>query len=283
MQKERWLVLFLAALVAAGSLGCTKGEKYAVRGAGRVTTETWDVDEFTGVALSTFANLHIERGDREELRIEVEENLLRYFEVEVKDETLRIRTRHRVSLRPTKPVNIYLTVRELDRIYASGSGDVEAEDLESEEMTIRVSGSGDVVIGDLDADELDIQVSGSGNVDISRCEAGEQRIFVSGSGDVSIDEMDARVGKVRITGSGNVSVHGGSVDGQRVTVSGSGDYKAGGLESSEAEVVVSGCGSVTIHVGDLLEATLTGSGDLRYVGRPRVIRTVSGSGDLVGI
>ncbi len=278
MRKRNMLVLGLLIFCIACSLGCTVCGEEKVRGRGAVISETYDVEDFTGVKLATFGDLHIEIGDRESLRIVAQENLQRYFEVDVSGKMLKIDIRRRVSLRPSKPVNFYLTVKSLDTIHVSGSGDVFAPNLEADEFSVKVSGSGDVEIGTVEADEIVAKVSGSGNVELAGAEAETQRVSVSGSGEVRIRDLDARSLDVRITGSGDVAVSDGRVERQRVVVSGSGDYGARRMECSEAEVEVSGCGSVTVHVEDRLEAQVSGSGDVRFAGRPRVSQRVTGSG-----
>ena len=272
------VILGLAALCVACNLSCTVCGEEKVPGRGRVVSEIYKVKDFTGVNLATFGNLHIETGDRESLRIVAQENLQRYFEVDVSGKMLKINTRRRVSLRPSKPVDFYLTVKNLDTIHVSGSGDVFAPNLEADEFSVKVSGSGDVEIGTVEADEIVVKVSGSGNVDLAGAEAEKQRVFVSGSGEVQIRDLDGRSLDVRITGSGNVAVSDGHVERQSVVVSGSGDYGARRMECSEAEVQISGCGSATVHVEDHLEAQVSGSGDVRFAGRPRVSRRVTGSG-----
>jgi len=47
-----------------------------------------------------------------------------------------------VSLRPTEPANFYLTVKELNDIVLSGSGDIELESLTAGEVELQISGSG---------------------------------------------------------------------------------------------------------------------------------------------
>jgi hypothetical protein len=211
---------------------------HMVRGSGRVVEEKRQVSGFTGVNLAGIGTLYIELGAGEELRIEAEDNLMRYFETEVRNGMLRIKHQDRVNLRPQKPVSFYLTVKELDTIGVSGSGEIEAPGLSAKRLSVSVSGSGDVEMGDLAADALEAKISGSGSVDIA----------------------------------------GGNVEKQDVTISGSGKYEARDMESARARVRVTGSGEVTIRVRDHLQANIIGSGDVRYVGSPTVDKTVIGSG-----
>jgi hypothetical protein len=61
--------------------------------------------------------------------------------------------------------------------------------------------------------------------------------------------------------------------------SGSGNIDAGNLKGASLSVVNSGSGDVIIGTGEMLEAQLTGSGDIRYHTMPMNIRKdVRGSG-----
>lgn len=283
MKTQGIIVLLTVATLACGCLACPVLGLTGVRGSGHVVEEEREVSGFSGVELATPGNLHIEIGGEEELRIEAEDNLMQYFEVEGNGRMLKIKSRPGVSLRPTKPVHFYLTATELDTIVLSGSGDVTAPDLEGERISVTISGSGDVRTGDLDADKVEVRISGSGDMDISGSESREQEVTISGSGDAEIGDLNADRLKVRISGSGTLDIQGGEVEGQNVTLNGSGDYEARHLESDEADVRINGSGSMTIQVDERLEARIIGSGDVRYAGSPTVELSVTGSGDVVRI
>jgi hypothetical protein len=283
MEKQKTIGLLILMLFVSGSLACVTVGWPGVTGSGRVTEKVVEVGDFTGVELATFGNLTIETGDEEELRIEAEDNLIEYFEVAVYGDTLEIRTRPGVLLRPTRPVYFYLTVKELDTILLSGSGNVEAPDLEAERLSVKISGSGDIETGDLAAEGIDLRISGSGDLDIAGCEAEAQEVAISGSGDARVRNLDAGELEVRISGSGNLDVSEGEVKEQRVTISGSGDYDARHVASDITSVRINGSGSTVVQVRDHLEVRISGSGDVHYVGQPTVESSVSGSGDVTCI
>lgn len=283
MRNQALITLFVATLVAVGSTACVTIEWQGVVGSGELIVEEIDLDAFTGVELATRGDLHIVMGEEEQLRIEAEDNLLQYFQVEVRGDRLWIGNRVGALLHPTRPVNFYLTAKELDEIVVSGSGDVRAPDLEGERISVVITGSGDVETGQLFAEAVKLRIRGSGDLEIAGSEAAGHQITISGSGDVSIGDLGGDTVRVRISGSGNVEVLGGEVGEQDVTTGGSGDYEAGQLRSAEARVRISGSGSVTVQVDERLQADLSGSGDLCYVGSPDVKRSVRGSGEVARI
>jgi hypothetical protein len=280
IMKRKLMVPIVCALCAVLVLSCTVQAGRSIRGSGHVTEETHKLRGITGVELASFGNLYIKKGSREQLRVEAEENLHEYFEIEVEGKRLVIDTRRLANLRPKKPVNFYLTVKRLDTIKLSGCGDIEAPDMEGRRITLTISGAGDIETGDLEADEIMLKVSGAGDLIVDGAEAEELRVTISGAGDVEIGDVDVEMAELEITGAGNASISHGRIDRQDIVISGTGDYCAKRVESRDADVVVSGCGSATIQVHDNLEAMVSGTGDVRYVGRPRVRASVSGAGDL---
>ena len=222
------------------SLLFSASEREAIRGSGNVIEEDREVSGFTGLVLSGFGSLTIEVGEEESLRIEAEDNLMPYLEAKVRNGILKIGFQDGVNLNPTRPVRFYLTVKELDTIVLSGSGDIEAPDLEAERFSVTISGSGDVEMGDLSADILNVTISGSGNLDIAS----------------------------------------GQIEKQDITISGSGEYQAGGLNSGSVEITISGSGNATVWATDSLDVRISGSGSVNYYGNPRTTFSASGSGKL---
>ncbi len=129
-----------------------------------------------------------------------------------------------------------------------------------------------------------IGVSGSGNVrgDSKFKGLDDLQINVSGSGNISFD-FEAKAVATRISGSGNVTLN-GSGSSISSTISGSGNMNAGGLKVQEANVRVSGSGNITVYATESLEASVSGSGDVRYKGSPERLRSKSsGSGSIRSI
>jgi hypothetical protein len=283
MRRTGLIVGSVIALVILGSVACCGVGASVVRGSGRVVEKTFEVNDFKAVELATFGDLVIEMGEEGRVRVEAEDNLIAYFEVTVEDGTLKIDSQDAVVFRTTRPVKFYLTAKELDTIILSGSGNIDAPDLEGERISIAISGSGDLRADDLSADEIALEADGSGNLNVEGCQAGWQEIDVSGSGDVRIDDLEADELQVRVDGSGSVRISSGAVDEQWVSVHGSGDYRARDLSSAISGVTVTGSGSAGVRVSERLEVRITGSGDVRYVGSPDVSQTVTGSGDLVSV
>ena len=237
---KKIIVILTVLIFVVSCLGCVGATWLVVRGGGPVVTEERAVSDFTGVNLMTSGNLYIEQGEQESLRIEAEQNVLPYLAAEVSGHTLEIKNRPNVLTFHTQPVNFYLTVKKLDTIILSGSGDIKAPLLLGEQTTIKVSGSGDVDLGKLEANRVEVVISGSGKV----------------------------------------AIGGGQVEQQQVVISGSGNYQAPTLTSATADVHVSGSGSAALRAREQLAVNVSGSGDVRYAGRPTIKQHITGSGSI---
>lgn len=190
-----------------------------VVGSGQVTSEVRQVPVFYGVDLRCSANVFITQGDVQEIKVEAEDNILSHITTEVKNNELIIDCKEYVRTR--RPVNVYVTVKDLCLVELSGSGTlVTRSSFSCDHMNIRLAGSGDIKAmlsaksvkatlsgsGNLElsgsASESDIRISGSGNVNAESMKCFESAISISGSGVGRVDVDNDLV--VNITGSGNV-------------------------------------------------------------------------------
>jgi len=276
--KQQGIIVLVVLALALSSLACSFSGFAMVRGSGHVVAENRAVSGFTGVNLATLGNLQIQLGDPEGLRIEAEDNLIPYLETIVSGGQLEIRSQDGVGLRPTRPVNFYLTVKSLDSVALTGSGNIVAPDLKADQFHVRLSGSGNMTLGNLYATDIEMRLTGSGKLRVAGATAKDQQITLSGSGDVELGNWNAATVEVRITGSGGLAASSGVVKEQHVTLSGSGEYRAEEVESATTEARITGSGSMTVRVRDRLSAHISGSGSVRYAGNPQVETTVTGSG-----
>jgi hypothetical protein len=126
--------------------------------------------------------------------------------------------------------------------------------------SLQIRGSGDVTVDDLTAPRFDASVSGSGDLRIERATIGTLVTEIAGSGDMSFT---------------------GRADEARYAIAGSGDVRAGSLVAKKVVVSISGSGDAEVNATESLDASVSGSGDIRYAGHPSFVgRHVHGSGDI---
>lgn len=214
-----------------------------VRGSGNVAREERQVHSVRAVTLATLGDLTIELGEAEALTIEAEDNLLPYLETEMPNGMLIIRNRPGANLQPTEPIHYYLTVKNLEKLSITSSGNITAPALQANTFTASVSSSGNLHLAGLDANQI----------------------------------------RVRISSSGNVVIDGGQIGAQEITLNSSGQYEAGDVRSETAVADLTSNGDATIWVTDTLDASLSSSGNVNYYGSPAVTQSVSSSGKVVSL
>ena len=229
--RKRGLIIVLALALMVSALACSIAGGPS-KGSGKIIKGEIDVSGFSGITLAAAGNLYIEVGAEESLRIEVDDNLLPQYEVEVDSKMLVIKLKDGAKVEPSEEVNFYLTVEELDTIVVSGAGMVEVEStgLQAEQFSLNLSGAGDVMMGGLSADSLDVKISGAGNLEIAS----------------------------------------GYVEDQTVVISGAGDYNAVEMQSATASVEISGAGSAAVWVTSELAVSGSGAGEVEYDGTPQL-------------
>lgn len=105
-------------------------------------------------------------------------------------------------------------------------------------------------------------------------------VKLSGSGSIRAAELNAESLTTTLTGTGSVTLA-GSIHAQHVKVAGAGSYDASHVDCHEAWVDISGVGGVLVHVSELLDATISGAGNVIYDGRPEVKEHITGFGAVI--
>ncbi|WP_232666467.1 head GIN domain-containing protein [Pseudonocardia sp. TRM90224] len=104
-------------------------------------------------------------------------------------------------------------------------------------------------------------------------------LAVAGSGKAIDTQITGDRFELDLDGSGDITA-GGTVRELIAKVTGSGDLKADALVANVGSVVLDGSGDATVKVSDKLDAKVSGSGSLTYLGNPALTKDVRGSGDI---
>ena len=208
-------------------------------------TVKYDLPAFTEISLKNNARLFLKQDSIQSVTVTAKDETINKLIVEVDDRKLVIRY-------PTNTwfdkkwapgdVSIYVSVPQIDVLSQSGSGSVTAEEsISSRILDLYVGGSGSIKLNNLKAEKISATLSGSGHLQLS------------GTGVVSEFKM---------------------------TVSGSGGVKASGLKTRNINVLISGSGSCSVHALDNLTCKIAGSGNVTYLGNPKIESTIVGSGSV---
>lgn len=231
---KQLLVAFMALLFLSSCSWRT------IKGNGNVVTQTRSESDFLKVKSAGSFDLYVSQGNDFSVRIAAEKNLQKYIVTERRGNTLVIKVRRGVSLRPRHAIKVYVTAPVFKAVSIAGSGDITAHDLlrSSEKMVFEIAGSGNIRVADVDAPAIQVKIAGSGNVDLSG---------------------QTRHAAYRIAGGGNI--------------------RAGRLLAENATVHIAGSGNVWVYASTLLDVHIAGGGDVFYYGAPETInQKIAGSG-----
>jgi hypothetical protein len=191
-----------------------------VQGSGNVVSETRTVSNFHAIDLSGTGELQIQQGDTETLTIKAEDNILPYLKSEVVGGTLQLGAKSpTTAIHPTQTIIYVLTVKNLDAVNISGSGNLTMPALKTNRLDVSVSGMGNINIDELTTDNLSLSVSGSGKAKLAGA-ATNQTIHISGSGDYNAGDLKSDTTSISVSGSGNLTVW--AIKSMNVSISGSG-------------------------------------------------------------
>jgi len=210
-----------------------------VRGSGKLVTESREVRGVDRISLTSSGEVILTQGDRESLTVETDDNVMQYVKTEVEGGTLTLGTRTGVVVSPTK-LTFTLTVKDLDGITATGSGDIGVERFDTDRLEIETTGSGGIRIDALAADEIAVRITGSGDVDLAG-QVTEQEATLTGSGKYGAGDLRSETATVKTTGSGGATVWVTESLNARTTGSGSIEYYG----TPTVDVSSTGSGAVT--------------------------------------
>jgi hypothetical protein len=238
------LLVCIALLTASCSFTGGGGLGGGIPGSGNVQNETREPGAFEAIAIEyPGAEIIIQQGDKENVVLEADDNLLPQLSTEVVSGTLTIKsleTDWNAMVNPSEPVKIDITVKDLTAIVLSAPvGDLEVDDLHTGTLNLVVSGGAQVKLNGLQTDLLDTVLSGAGDIQVS-----------------------------------------GTAEEVKLVLSGLGDFNAADLQSNRADIELSGMGGATVRVEEELAATITGAGSIQYFGNPHVDQSVDGAGSV---
>lgn len=213
-----------------------------VAGSGQVVKKVREVKPFSAISISYSAEVVIQQGKGELVEIEADDNLIPQLDTEIKDGRLVISNKvsdWQERVRPTKPVRITITVKDLHDLDFSGAGTVRILKLETDALKAHLTGAGELKIEQLTAKTLDCSLGGAGNFAASGT-IDTLTLNVSGVGSFSGADLVAGKADVHLSGVGSATVH--VKDDLQAYVSGLGSVLY--LGSPQVHWEVSGLGSV---------------------------------------
>lgn len=178
--------------------------KKGTPGTGMVKEEIYELTHFSGVSLAGSHLLIIKPGRKAQLSIKTDENLLEHLIPQYEGNILKLKSTEKVK--PTHGIIYTLTTPNIQSIAVSGSGTVETDGFNTQNLTISINGSGVVKLSELQVDNLSTYINGSGDCYLGGT-AVNQSVTIRGSGDLDATKLSTNQSSVTIYGSGDVKVN----------------------------------------------------------------------------
>ncbi len=177
-----------------------------IRGNGNIKTEDHNVSGFKNIDCNASADVYITQGEPAGVKVEGDDNLLPYIEINQEGDRLVIRERSHINLDPTDGLKIYVASPEFNSINASGAGDIvgQTKITSSDELNIRLSGAGDIRM-EVNAPTVVCTLSGAGSAYL-KGQAKNVDIELSGVGSTHCYDLQAENTKVDVSGVGSAEV-----------------------------------------------------------------------------
>lgn len=220
------------------SLFASCNHMIGIPGNGKVIKETRVVPSFDAVDLSGAWDVTLKQGANQELTVEIDENIMPLVRTEVVHGVLKINITKPVS--KTTKMALYITVKDLKSIDASGAVDIRTETVISvPELAIQTSGASEAKL-ELDVQKLSLDCSGASKMKMTG-KAVSVGMDLSGASDIYAFELLAENYLVDISGAGNAQINVSKR--LQAEVSGAGNIRYKGAPS-EINQEVSGAGSI---------------------------------------
>jgi hypothetical protein len=194
MKKIQLAILMLAGIALTGLSSCMLN---CVHGSGHQQTENRKVNEFSKIDISGGYKVILKQDSSMSVKISADDNLLKYIKTVASNGRLRIFNKRNFC--SEGPMTVYIGVRNLDVIKASGAVEVESDGkITTKDLHLHLSGATKVTM-DLTAGH--VRTEGSGDTELHlKGQATSHDVDLSGSGKVYA--LDFVVGSYNIETSG---------------------------------------------------------------------------------
>jgi hypothetical protein len=236
---RQFFTLLLVVAFTAGVTAQNWGNRKRVKGNGETTTQERKVSSFSGIKACCSLKVEVSKG-APGVRVEAESNLQEYIKTEVSGGRLIIGFKDNVNIGNHKPINVYVTMNELDWVKASSSSRIAFKDA-------------------FRGNDLEVDVSSSANIMGLEFSGGYIRLEASSSG------------KIELAGTGNKI---------RAKASSSGKIAAYDCKVKDARASVSSGARIHLNVSGDLDASASSGGTVRYQGSPSVDSDTSSGGSI---
>jgi len=146
---------------------CDWHDTHHVIGSGEVETMEVSLPDFTGVSVTGTCDVDIQIGDLQSVELTAQSQILDVMTYEVKDHILHIGFKHGITIKRSKEISAEIVIPEVSYIAVTGAGDFKLVGSRQESLDIFITGSGDVNAYDLEVEDCMVNISGAGKCELN--------------------------------------------------------------------------------------------------------------------
>ncbi len=165
-----------------------------------------NVSGFSAIKVSSGIDLYLKMGNTEEVVIEADDDIIDKIVTEVKDGTLKIYVKDKISWKWRSERKAYVTVKELEKLKASAGADVRSENtIKSNALEVSASSGSDIYL-DVKTKKLLLETSSGSDAKIT----GTSEMFkarASSGSDIHAAELVTKVCHVSVSSGSDASVN----------------------------------------------------------------------------
>ncbi len=243
VRSRTWIGAGLSvALGLCATAGC-RGE--AVEGSGLMKERTLDAEGFTRLSVCCGFGVHLTLGDEEGIQVEGDSNIVDHVVARREGSLLQVKYDDDfVQYDPSEPVQVNVTMRDVEDIALYGGADFTADSLSTFELKLAASEGSAFHISELNAEQLEVQLSSSSRLEVldgsmdsqnARLSSGSDYLVNAETPDVELHLRGGSQAMVRASETLNIEAS----DGSRVEFYGDptvSEDLSGGSETVQLEV-----------------------------------------------
>jgi len=170
-----------------------------IEGSGKIITKEVSVQSFDELTVNGVFSVLLTQGDKEQVKIEADDNLQEYFQVKNEGSKLVVEMKKDINFNTEKGLKVYITFKKIKNMVIKTIGNVTSDQsLSFDDLKIGSEGVGSVDLK-LTAQNVDINNKGVGNV---RLNGKADNVTIKNNGVGSIRAGDFVVQKMDIDNSG---------------------------------------------------------------------------------
>jgi len=224
-------ITYILAVLTSSCTGFNNKTHVKLSGVTKIVTK--EVSAFDKVEVDGAIDLIVNIGNKSEVIIKADSEIMPYIVTNVTDRELKIYNKDVIEFNNLKNNKILVTITtpSILELESSGACVIKINDLKTDKLKVSLSGASDLT-GSFECSVLDIEYSGASDSELR-----------------------------------------GKVKNCNIELSGASDIKAFDLVANNVKIEGSGSCSVDITVQDSLDVELSGVSELRYKGEPKYINS----------